>query len=69
VIRIGALLVVLVIGRAQAESLSGGGLDLDRLTAVYSEALTFIAPRILDPVAVPQLTVWGLQGLTALDAS
>lgn len=44
-----------------------GGLDTNRLTAVYSDALTFIAPRILDPVSVPQLTVWGLQGLTALD--
>jgi carboxyl-terminal processing protease len=67
VIRISVLLMLFVIGRAQAETLAGGGFDLGRLTAVYSDALTFIAPRILDPIPVPQLTVWGLQGLTALD--
>jgi carboxyl-terminal processing protease len=67
VIRIGVLLALFVIGRAQAETLAGGGFDPDRLTAVYSDALTFVAPRILDPVAVAQLTVWGLQGLTTLD--
>lgn len=66
-IRISVLLVLFVIGRAQAQTLAGGGFDQDRLIAVYGDALTFIAPRILDPVPVPQLTVWGLQGLTALD--
>ncbi len=66
-IRIGVLLLLLAISRAQAESPAGGGLDHERLTAVYSEALTFIAPRILDAVPIPQLTIWGLQGLTALD--
>ncbi len=69
VMRIGVLLVLFVIGRGQADTLTGGGFDQDRLIAVYSEALTFIAPRILDPVPVPLLTVWGLQGLTALDPS
>lgn len=53
--------------RVQAQPQSGPGLDQDRLIAVYAEALTFIAPRILDPVPVPDLTVWGLQGLTTLD--
>jgi carboxyl-terminal processing protease len=67
VIRIGVLLVLFVIGRANAQILVAGGLDQDRLIAVYSEALGFIAPRIIDPVPVPRLTVWGLQGLTALD--
>jgi carboxyl-terminal processing protease len=65
--RISLLLVLFVIGRAQAETLTASGFDQDRLTTVYSEALTFIAPRILDAVSVPRLTVWGLQGLTALD--
>jgi carboxyl-terminal processing protease len=59
--------MLFVIARAQAETLPNGGFDSARLTSVYSEALTFIGPRILDPVPVPQLTVWGLQGLTALD--
>ncbi len=67
--RIGVLLVLFVIGRAQADTLTGNTFDQSRLIAVYSEALTFIAPRILDPVPVPLLTVWGLQGLTALDPS
>jgi carboxyl-terminal processing protease len=67
--RIGVLLILFVIGRAQADTLTASGFDQDRLIAVYNEALTFIAPRILDPVPVPLLTVWGLQGLTVLDPS
>jgi carboxyl-terminal processing protease len=67
VIRIGVLLVLFAFGRAQAEPLSNNDLDQDRLVAVYGEALSFIAPRILDPVPVAQLTAWGLQSLTALD--
>jgi carboxyl-terminal processing protease len=59
--------MLFVMARAQADTVAGGGFDTARLTAVYSEALTFIAPRILDPVPVPQLTLWGLQGLTTLD--
>jgi carboxyl-terminal processing protease len=69
VIRISALLVLFIIARAQAETQKGGWFDQDRAVAVYAEALTFIAPRMLDPVSVPQLTVWGLQSLTALDPS
>ena len=55
-IRIGALFVLFVIGRAQADTLAAG-FDQDRLIAVYTEALTFIVPRILDPVPLPVLTV------------
>jgi carboxyl-terminal processing protease len=65
--RIGVLLVLFVIGRAQAEAPAGGVFDQDRLTALYSDALTFIAPRILEEVPVPTLTLWGLQGLSAMD--
>jgi carboxyl-terminal processing protease len=67
VIRIGVLLLLFLFGRAQAEPLSDAGLDQERLIAVYGEALSFIAPRILEPVPVGDLTVWGLQSLTALD--
>lgn len=67
--RIGVLLVMFVVGQAQAETSADHGLDANRLTALYSDALTFIAPRILVAVPVPQLTVWGLQGLNALDPS
>jgi carboxyl-terminal processing protease len=67
--RIGVLLVLFVMGPAHAETVASGDLDQDRLAAVYNEALTFIAPRILDPIPVGFLTVWGMQGLTALDPS
>ncbi len=35
--------------------------------AVFEAALAFITPRILQTESVPQLTVWGLHGLTAID--
>jgi carboxyl-terminal processing protease len=70
VIRLSVLLALLVMGRAEAEPaepLAGALLDADRLVSVYAEALTFIAPRVLDPIPVPLLTVWGLRSLTSLD--
>ena len=66
-IRVSFLLMLFVIGRAQAQIPPAGTFDPARLVAVYTEALTFVAPRILAPVPVQQLAVWGLQGLTALD--
>ena len=66
-IRLGVILVLIVIGRAHAGPPSPDGFDQERLTAVYSDALAFMVPRILDPVPVPRLTLWGLQSLTALD--
>lgn len=71
-IRVSVLLVLFAVGRAQAESTSNGSmagtvLDADRLVSVYTEALNFMAPRILSPTSIPRLTIWGLQGLTALD--
>ncbi len=35
--------------------------------SVFTTALAFIAPRTLEPEGIPQLTVWGLRGLTAID--
>lgn len=71
-IRISVILILFAVGRGQAQTFSGapsagGRLDADRLVLVYTEALTFIAPRILVAVPVSRLTIWGLQGLTALD--
>ncbi len=70
-IRISVLLLLFIFGRAQAQTGAGppasAAFDPDRLVAVYTEALTFVAPRILDPVPVSELTEWGLQGLSALD--
>ncbi len=35
--------------------------------ADFNAGLTFMAPRTLEPVPVPQLVAWGLHGLTAID--
>ena len=43
------------------------GFDSALAEQVYAAALSFIAPRALEPVTVPELAVWGLRGLTALD--
>ncbi len=70
-IRLSVILLLLFVGSAQAQGVGGPApgspFDTDMMTAVYTEALAFIAPRILEPVPVSQLTVWGLQGLSALD--
>ncbi len=34
---------------------------------MFSAALAFAAPRVLDPVTAQDLTLWGLHGITALD--
>jgi len=65
--RLGFLFVVLLIGSAKADPSLYPGLNVDRLSAVYAEALGFIAPRILEPVPISQLTIWGLHSLTVLD--
>ena len=50
------------VGAHAAESFDGG-----LAVSVFSVALDFLAPRTLDPVGIPQLTLWGLRGLTAVD--
>jgi carboxyl-terminal processing protease len=68
VIRIGAVLVLLLIGPTHAQRVTTPpGFDTALIDNVYATALEFMAPRTLDPVPVSQLTVWGLRGLTALD--
>ncbi len=69
---IGALLLLLMIAPARAEPVGQGvagkaGFDAPLVTAVYTTALTFMEPRTLEAVPVPELTLWGLRGLTALD--
>ncbi len=48
---------------------AGAAAAFDTATAasVWAAALSYIAPRALQPLTVPQMTVWGLNGLTALD--
>jgi carboxyl-terminal processing protease len=76
VIRFALLFALLLIAPAYAETplthtlLAQNTPDLfdQRLAAdVFSTALVFMAPRILDPVSIPQLVLWGLRGLSALD--
>jgi carboxyl-terminal processing protease len=68
VIRFGALLLLLLIAPAHAQPVAVvGGFDPHLATNVYATALAFMTPRTLEPVAVSQLTIWGLHGLTALD--
>ncbi len=43
------------------------GFDAATAGAVWSAALTYIAPRSLEPLTIPQMTIWGLNGLAALD--
>jgi carboxyl-terminal processing protease len=68
VTRIGALLLLLLVAPANAQPIvAGSGFDPRVATDVYATALAFMAPRTLEPVAVSQLAIWGLRGLTALD--
>ena len=41
--------------------------DSAAAASVWFAALTYIAPRALNPVTIPQMTMWGLNGLAALD--
>ncbi len=43
------------------------GFDAAAAASVWGAALSYIAPRALQPLSVPQMTVWGLNGLAALD--
>lgn len=66
--RLAALVLFLnLAATADAQPLSPTGLNEPLTAEVYVAALAFLAPRILEPVPVPELTVWGLHGLTALD--
>ena len=70
--RIGALFLFLLIARAHADPVTRNipavpKFDGPLITAVYATALNFMEPRTLEQVPVPQLTLWGLRGLTALD--
>jgi carboxyl-terminal processing protease len=47
--------------------LAAPAFDAAMAASVWSAALTYIAPRSLTPLTIPQMTIWGLNGLTALD--
>ena len=43
------------------------GFNSEVASSVWSAALFYIEPRALDDVTIPQMTLWGLNGLAALD--
>ncbi len=66
------LLLVLVLLAAPALAQPGAAdpaFNLMLASSVFSSGLSFTAPRTIEAVTVPQLTVWGLQGVTALDTA
>ena len=67
--RLGPALLLLLVGATplRAQTPIDSNWDPALASAVYTTALAFMAPRILEPVALSQLTLWGLRGLTALD--
>jgi carboxyl-terminal processing protease len=65
VIRTALLILLLLCTLPSLAAAQGSGDPL--AISVFTGALAFIAPRTLEPESIPQLTVWGLHGLTALD--
>lgn len=60
--------LILVLSRSPARSQQEEAPFAASLAAdVFATALAFLAPRTLEPASVPQMTAWGLQGLTAID--
>jgi len=54
---------------ARAEPFSAGpSLSQPLVAQVTTAAFEFMAPRTLEPIAVRQMALWGLRGLTTLDA-
>ena len=66
------LLLVLMLLAAPALAqprLAEPAFDLVLASSVFSSGLSFTAPRTIEAVTVPQLTFWGLQGVTGLDTA
>jgi carboxyl-terminal processing protease len=62
------LLLILICPAARAEPfLPGSTYDQARVAQTTGAALEFMATRTLDPSSIPQLSLWGLRGLTTID--
>jgi carboxyl-terminal processing protease len=46
---------------------AAGAFDTASAASVWGAALSYIAPRSLQALTIPQMTIWGLNGLAALD--
>ena len=60
-------LLALLIWMVPCLGLAVEGFNEQTAASVFGTALAFITPRTLEPEGVPQLTMWGLRGLMALD--
>jgi carboxyl-terminal processing protease len=67
VIRTALVLVFLLTAAAAAAELPIADFSEDMIADVFATALDFIAPRLLTPVSVRQLTLSGLRGLSVID--
>ena len=52
---------------SHASATTTAGFDTSTAAEVWGAALAYIAPRSLQNFTIPQMTVWGLNGLTGLD--
>ena len=54
---------------AQPQPAGAGAFNSELAASVFSAALAFTAPRTIEAVTIPQLTVWGMGGVTAADTA
>jgi len=61
------MLVLAAMPRVACAQAAAIGFDAATAASVWSAALAYIQPRALDALSLPQMTIWGLNGLAALD--
>lgn len=59
--------VILPGGVWNAPAMAAPVFDSVTAASVWGAALSYIAPRALQQLSIPQMTIWGLNGLAALD--
>ncbi len=59
--------VILPAGMLSQPAAAGTAFGAATAASVWAAALGYIAPRSLQSLSLPQMSLWGLQGLTALD--
>jgi carboxyl-terminal processing protease len=59
--------IIVPLGLWSRTGAAAAAFDTATAASVWAAALSYIEPRALQALTVPQMTVWGLNGLTALD--
>ena len=72
--RLAILFLLLLLTPAHAEPqtsslLAANAFNQTLAAEVFTTALVFMAPRTLEPVSIPQIALWSLQGISTVDAS